>query len=391
MPAQALRFLPWLTLSGLIVVCSVVFLSLPGAANTVIKPLPQALPVQTLKLEKLSHYQVKERYSGSIQARQRSMLGFDRPGLLQKILVEEGQRVQAGQMLAILDKRLLVKRLAVLKARKEAIAAGLVETAARLTLARSTNKRHQKLAVQGKLAQQAADESATKFIAAKARQNAQEAKARQVAAEIEEVQVNRALSDLKAPFSGRIAKRWLDTGTPVAAGQVVLSLVEDQHLQAHIGIPLKFSQDLIIGQFYKLVVNGESLNSELRHLLPAIDVNSRTVPAIFRLRVENTKYRLLDGQMVHLELQRTVRQSGFWLPLSSLTEGKRGLWTSYAVIKSNTNYRIEKRALQIQHIEAERVFVTGTLENGDQLVQNGLHRLTAGQRVQPTGESNEES
>jgi pyruvate/2-oxoglutarate dehydrogenase complex dihydrolipoamide acyltransferase (E2) component len=44
-------------------------------------------------------------------------------------------------------------------------------------------------------------------------------------------------SVLKAPFAGTVAARLMDEGTVIMAGQTVLRLVEDTHLEARVGVP----------------------------------------------------------------------------------------------------------------------------------------------------------
>ena len=42
---------------------------------------------------------------------------------------------------------------------------------------------------------------------------------------------------------------------------------------------------------------------------------------------------------------------------------------------------LEKRQLEVLHTEDNRVLVRGTLKSGDQIVADGIHKLTGNQRV----------
>ena len=69
----------------------------------------------------------------------------------------------------------------------------------------------------------------------------------------------------------------------------------------------------------------------------------------------------------------------------------RGLWTSYVLTKpkvENTNIPgnslvLEQRTVEVLHQESDRVLVRGTLQPGDRMVANGVHRLVPGQIVRP--------
>ena len=70
--------------------------------------------------------------------------------------------------------------------------------------------------------------------------------------------------------------------------------------------------------------------------------------------------------------------------------GVRGLWSCYVLGNSenvanepNKAFRVEQREIEVLQTESERVFVRGTLQNNDQVIVNGNHRLVTGQLVRP--------
>jgi multidrug efflux pump subunit AcrA (membrane-fusion protein) len=66
---------------------------------TQIKPLP----VQTTKVQLAKSYQTVQSYTGEVVAQQTSEIGFERGGKLIEILVDEGDRVTTGTVIAKLD------------------------------------------------------------------------------------------------------------------------------------------------------------------------------------------------------------------------------------------------------------------------------------------------
>ncbi|MCP5055508.1 MAG: hypothetical protein GY937_02155 [bacterium] len=75
--------------------------------------------------------------------------------------------------------------------------------------------------------------------------------------------------------------------------------------------------------------------------------------------------------------------------MTALTEGRRGLWSAYAIAAAEDPgfFRVERRDLQVVHVETDRVYVTGTLNDGDRIVTSGVHRIVEGQLVRATEET----
>ncbi|MEO0459041.1 MAG: biotin/lipoyl-binding protein, partial [Cyanobacteria bacterium P01_A01_bin.114] len=87
----------------------------------------RVLPVETVALEPVTAYQVPRIYTGEIAALRSSDLGFERGGQLVQVMVDEGERVRAGQPLARLDIRNLETQRLQVAAQKAQAAARLAE------------------------------------------------------------------------------------------------------------------------------------------------------------------------------------------------------------------------------------------------------------------------
>ena len=93
---------------------------------------------------------------------------------------------------------------------------------------------------------------------------------------------------------------------------------------------------------------------------------------------------MLPGAVARIELGREVESPGFWLPITSLTRGSRGLWSVYAVARMGDGKQIvSRRSVEVIHTEGERARVRGTLDDGDLVISDGTHRVVPGQRVEP--------
>ena len=341
------------------------------------------LPVETVVLQSFDSLEISEKFVGRVVASRRSDLGFERAGTVTRIEVDEGDRVRKGAFLAGLDTTILEAKRRELTAQMAQSRATYDEIEARLDFAKATVKRRDGLIRNSHVSRQSYDEAVFDERALAAKLKATEATVAAVRAEIDVLAAELARSKLVAPFDGTIIARKVDEGTAVAAGVSILSLIEDEALEVRVGVSDAVAAVLKAGQVYDIRIGGKTHPAALRAVLPTVDPETRTVQAVFLLP-DAPGRNLRSGQMAALELPRKVEEPGFWLPVSGLTSGRRGLWSVYVAVPEPGNKgsaKIERRDVQVIHGETDRVFVRGTLRDGERAVVTGLHRLVPGQRV----------
>ena len=390
----------------------------------------RTLPVTTLRAKPVTSYQVLRTYTGAISAIRTSELGFERSGKLVRVFVKEGDRVKPGQPIASLDISNLQMQQLQLKAQKAEATAKLEElvTGARpedIAAARATVrdlkyqlelekvklKRRKYLHSEGAISREELDEidfgedalaarldqaqsNLDELLAGTRREQiaAQRAVVKQLEASLSDLQITIAKSTIKAPFAGIVSERQIDEGTVVNSGQSVVRLVEDVSPEARIGMPTTVVNKLRVGSPQTVQINNQTYSGRISSILPEVNPNTRTQVVV--LALESAKNNILNpGQTVRLQLKDTIPTQGFWLPNKALNQGLRGLWTCYVLTKpkaENTNipsyaFVLEQRSVEILHQESERVLVRGTLQSGDIVVSQGVHRLVPGQIVRPAG------
>lgn len=392
----------------------------------------RVMPVRAAAIQ-LSHaYQVDRTFTGTVVTRRASELAFERTAKLIAVLRKEGDRVSQGQELARLDQRLLEKLQSELAARKRAADARLAELlngsrqevkdAARADLAALTAqhkldslafKRQEELKVSGATTSDEYDRARLALAASKGRMDsaqerlnevltgprkeiidAQRATVDELNAALENVAVQIKQSTLVAPFGGTIVARYLDEGAIATPQAPVLRLVEDTSLEIRIGIPVEFVNAVPVGSTYEILVERSPVNAVVVSVLPEVDRSTRTRIALMDLvrQKDEELPEIVDGQLARIELKQSIEQSGFWLPMTALTRSTRGLWSVYAVVtQPDSDQQIaERREVEVLHTTGNRVFVRGTLQDGDNIITSGLQRIVPGQLVSVT-EANQPS
>ncbi len=299
-------------------------------------------------------------------------MGFELPGELRRVYVDEGDTVAAGDVLARLDTARLDARLA------EAEAAVDQAVSAR-DLAVRTFERRRDAAVSGGISDQAVDEALDAANAARAGVAAAEAR-------LNTVKVDLRKSRLIAPYDAVVVMRQIDEGNIVAAGQAVLDLQELASPEVRIGIAGDLAATIAAGDHYRVAIGSRNIDATVRAVLPVRDPTTRTVDVILTLAERGAAY---PGDLARITVQQPVDESGYWLPLTALTEGRRGLWTVNVVtpIESSSQpangatHVVEPRTVEVLYKKDDQVFVRGALMDGDRFVVSGTQRIVPFQQV----------
>ncbi|MEN1680937.1 MAG: efflux RND transporter periplasmic adaptor subunit [Planctomycetota bacterium] len=384
----------------------------------------EAMPIRVAPAVLTDSYEVERLFTGALVAERRSRLSFERPGKIVALQVDEGDRVEPGAELAVLDRRRI-------EARRLTVAAELAEAKAvlaelefgpRLETIATADAELQSLVAQARLAERnlvrrrdlvdtaaiSREEYEESFYAlrvAEARATASEktleelkagTRKERVDAQAARVQaLNARLADvdheledtrLVAPYAGAIARRHRDEGAIVAAGEAVFDLIEDTRLEAWIGLPASAASRLVVGDEVELRINGRRRRAVVKSLRSELDPGTRTRNAVFSVAT-TTADQIVAGQVARVALTEAVRQPGYWVPASALTPGERGLWAVYVVEDGSAEggggaQKVARRDVELIHTEGGRSYVRGTLQPGEQVVVAGGHKIVAGQRVE---------
>jgi len=351
-----------ITALALTLVALVAVRLLAGSQETTIiaRPLPVAATV--VKLD--SSYQTWRSYSGRAVATRSSRLAFEQSGTLVDLMVDEGLQVIKGQVLARLDT-------ARLTAQKAELAAEQDEVAANLALAEKTLKRSRKTFAQGHLSAQRLDEQEANLMSLAARRKRLQASQKSLDVALDK-------SVIKAPFDGEITARLIDEGTVVTAGTPVFSIREAGALEAHVGMsPADAKAIQAGGRFQLLDSQARPIKATFKTLVASIVGQTRTMKTVFIV----DDPRILDGEILSVRTRKEEMKTGAWLPVRSISADVRGLWRVYKIISEGENQRVVYENIQILHTEEDRVYVTGSLSDGDLVIAGGTDRLAPGQHV----------
>ncbi|HMK90472.1 MAG TPA: efflux RND transporter periplasmic adaptor subunit [Methylocystis sp.] len=313
-----------------------------------------------------AHYaaaQNRREFACSIRPRVESDLGFRVSGKVLKRLVEVGQRVRAGDVLALLDDTDF-------KLQKEQADAELAAANASLAQSGADEKRAETLRKDGWMAQAGLD---------RARAAAQESRGRKErgAKAVELARNSLDYAKLRADADGVITATSIEPGQVVAAGQSAMRLAHAGELEAAVALPESFVEEARLGEA-KLYLwsNPQKLyRAKLRELSPSADAATRNFAARFTILDPDPQIQI--GMSATLAVASSDQAPALSVPLSAIYDDGNGpgLW------RVDSEGRLELVKVAMRRYDSTSALVQGPVNEGDRIVVLGVQKLDAGQRV----------
>jgi membrane fusion protein, multidrug efflux system len=312
-------------------------------------------------------------YAGEVRAREESTLAFRVGGKVLRRLVDAGDRVRAGQVLAELDPADLRLQAEALRAQLGAAQAGLVRI-------RADHARIAALSKDQLVSRSTLDQQTAALRAA-------EAEVRAARAQLNVANNQSEYSALRATRDGVIASRQIEAGQVVSAGQPAFSWAADSGREVAFALPEGRIREIAVGR--PVVIElwstpGRRWPGRIREIAAAADPQARTYAA--RAILDGDAAQAVDlGQSARVYIADAAG-SGFDVPLTAVHSGTDG--ASVVWVADTNTQRVRRVPVRIGPFGAERVPVLSGLRAGDYVVVAGGHLLQDGQPVLPVDRTN---
>lgn len=225
---------------------------------------------------------------GTVEARYTHRIGPTAPGRVLRVLVQVGDRVRAGQVLAELeavdlDARLSAQGAALARAEDEVLAAEarLDDAEARADYAKTQAARYELLARSGAVSRETFDTTRREqlvadaaVLSARATLSAARKEVRRATAEVEGTRRVRADLRLVSPVDGLVVARAADPGSTVVAGQALVEVVDPATLWIHVRFDQRGASGLRPGRPARIALRsraGEPLPGRTVRVEPLAD------------------------------------------------------------------------------------------------------------------------
>lgn len=309
-----------------------------------------AVTIAQVKHEQRSQ-QIKS--SGRISHKNEARLAFKTGGLVEQIMVEEGDEVKAGQSLAMLD-------LEEINAQQKRAASNAKKAVA--DLQRFSTLYNEEL------------------VSLQIKQNAQSL-ADSAEAELQIANFNKKLAVIRAPADGRILKRFVESSELVQAGQPIfllaaikqgsvvrVGLIDQDIVKVAIGDPVSISLDAYPGRQF----DGEV--SEI-----AMSTNSSAGTFEVEILINDQGYALRSGMIARVEITPSTSDLQYFVPVEAVFRADNGIATIF--IFDEASKTANEVNVEIVEFLNDEVVVRGSLKATDKVIKLGAPYLTDGSNV----------
>jgi RND family efflux transporter MFP subunit len=340
-------------------------------------PVPEIVhSVSVLEVERADSPDLLEAV-GTIRAAQTSQLASQTMGNIVELRVHEGDHVQRGQVLAIVDDaqpRAAVERAT---AAESAAQQELVSSESDLALAQSTMNRYQTLFDRKSVSPQEFDEVKARYQAALARRDMTRASQAQAKAALAQAHTSLSYTRILAPFDGVITEKKLDPGMLASPGLPVFTIEGLGHYRLEVTINENDLRFVRMGAQVTVVVDAletAQQKGKVVQIVPAADSASRTFLVKIELPADT---RLRSGLFGRAQFSRGNR-SALLIPQTAVVE--RGQLQGVYVLDQNRIANL--RYVTIGRSNGSAVEVLAGLQERERLVAKPGALDLGGKRIE---------
>jgi RND family efflux transporter MFP subunit len=301
--------------------------------------------IESYEVKIVEEFKINKLLPGKITPKRQSILGFEISGKLKKVVVDIGDEVNAGDLLAELED-------------SEALA-NYNEAKAKFSMFEKIFERSLSLNKDNFVSDQELEKAESNFLVAQA--------------QFDKALIKFQQTKILAPYDGIIQNRFLDEGSIINASIPIVEILDSKFVEAKVSLPKSLVNILDLGKEYKFLIEDKEYTGKLTRIAPMSEKGTNNKLGLFEF---NDFFN--PGATARLVLSTTESKKGAWVPLNSLSQSEQGLWNLYTVSSSNL---AQKDYVELIHIENNMAYVSGTIKDGDLVIIGGASKVAEGQNI----------
>lgn len=306
--------------------------------------------------------------SGSVISPQIANLSTEVSGIVERIEVEVGDQVKAGDLILKLNSDLGELSVDAARAETNQAIEELADARRRLAdakrLAQGSN-----LSVND-----------VKTLASRERINITGVERFRAVQKRQEAQLERHA--LRAPFGGVVSRKQIEQGEWITPGQAAVELVASENLLIEFQAP----QDIFsrLGKVSEIYITLDALpdqdmTARIENVIPIVNPTTRTFS--IRTALDNADAHLAPGMSASAVLNLSAGSRGVVINRDALIRYPDGRVTIWVVIQEGDQAKVQEKRVEIGHGFEGKIVITKGLSSGSQVVVRGNEALREGQIV----------
>ena len=295
-------------------------------------------------------------------------------GYLEKINVDFGDKVKAGQLLGVLEVPELKAELDASIAAQQRAEADYTNAHLIYTRLVGVNQEHSNLVAQQDIDTALAKDSVAVAAVASAK------------ADAEKYQTLFGYTRIIAPFDGVITWRSADPGALIQAGtssdtqaKPLVRLSDNYLLRLDFPVSVMYVKDVHLGSSVTVRVEslgGKTFTGKITRFTDKVSEDTRTM--ITEIEVKNPELEIVPGMYAVVVLKVEHRSHVLAIPTEAVASAKESL-----VDVINQAHEIEERQVTLGLETPNRYEITSGLKEGDQVMIGNHSRVHPGEKVEP--------
>ena len=291
-------------------------------------------------------------YVGIVEEREGTAVSFTSMGVVKRMLVNEGQYVSRGQLIAEMD---------------DTQARNLLSGAeAQMTQANDALERYKMLHDNGSLPEVQWVEIQSKVAQAKS--------------QLEVAKKNLADCRLTAPVSGMIGQRAVKAGETALPSQAVVTILDISSVKVKVSIPESEVSGIHASTPTTVSVEAVGIQVNGGRIEKGVVADALTHTYDVRIQVANSDRKLLPGMVASVSFmsEKSQGSSEKSLPVTAVQKAADGSLFVWTIANDSTAHRAK---VSIGETNGNNVSVTEGLEVGQRVVTEGYQKLSEGTKV----------
>lgn len=367
----------WLILP-IVVVIAAVFLVIMKKHEIASLPKPQSYKqtIQTAlisqgKLETTTHY------LGVIESYARADLSARISGNILSVKKREGDSVNKGELVAVIDDREFFDRALAIDAEASATKYRLAGAKSAYDTQKSIYERDVMLYKEGAISKEALERSKASYDGAQATMSAAGETLQGLQRSAAAARTQTGYAHISAPFGGIVVKRWSEPGDLAVPGKPILTIEKLSPCKVVIQVPQEEISRIQKGTKAYLRTGQQSMTTTVNRVYPSL---SKNLLGSVEIILPSSLFSLPSGSSVGVDFV-TNEVTGLIVPENALVKTGKGTFV----------YLIDKDVVRIRQVELlgtgmGRVAVSGQIIVGDKVAvgqENKLLGLAEGSAVNP--------
>lgn len=296
-----------------------------------------AVPVEIAPVRKVTLREVG-RFTGSLLPDSQFLVAPRTAGRLEKLLVDIGDRIERGQVIAVLDDQEYVQQVERAKAEMAVAKATVEECRSNLEVARREFERVETLRQKKVASESEYDQTKAQFQVHEARCQVAAAQVDQKKAALRETEIRFSYTKITAVWEGGaqtrvVGERYIDEGALLTANAPIVSILDIRTLKAVVYCSERYYAKITVGQEAAVTTDafpGRVFAGQVARIAPQLKKTSRQ--ARVEINVPNDEGLLKPGMFVRVDLEFAEHQDVAAVPVAALARrgDRRGVFVADA-------------------------------------------------------------